>query len=632
MGMECPAELRALAEDPEVHFVAHNAGFEKDIWRNILVKFYGWPDVPDERWDDTMAACAMKCVPFKLEHACITLRLPFQKDTVGSKLTKALSKPNRKGYYDWTEEKLDRSLVYNASDIHAQASLHNRLGPLPPGERKVWLLDQRINERGFRLDLPLVHNMRQIVDGATAPLAEEFKQLTGGLEFTQIKKLKEWCHDEGASIPSLGKEVIAQWLGGDPDDPDFERDPGAWVAPLPERVDRALRIRQLIGSASVGKLPKIEGCVCEDGRARRQLQYHAAGPGRWAGRLIQPQNFPRGTNELIAMDVDEKVAALMTGDWEYIETVYGQPVEFVVGSLRHTIIPMTNYELAVGDFAGIEARVVLALAGQHDKCELLASGVDAYIDMAFTIDTEGKLPRGDLKDKVFIKNFKEHYTAERQTGKNSVLGCGFQMGGPKFKLRYAPEMSDEAAAAVIRAYREDWAPLVPKLWKALERAVIRTVHEGKPTEAYGIQYALEDGWLTARLPSGRKLWYWNPTAIRKEMQWSTPEEPDIRPAVRVWMRKGGHMVPVDLYGGLLTENVVQAIARDLLVTAMFKCERNGLPIVLTVHDEIVSEPLSGAHLDSAKTLQHIMEDIPEWARAIKVPVLAECWTGDRYRK
>lgn len=621
MGPDHPVtkRLRALVDDPEVTFVAHNAGFEKAIYRNIMVALWGWPDIPNSRWHDTMAVCAMKAVPQKLEDAAKALHLSVQKDMEGSRLTIGLSRINKKTgmFPPRTPEIMGRVYTYCKKDVTDEWEILRRVGWFQPGERNVWLLDQRINERGAQLDLHYVGQARKIVDAATIPLAAEFREITG-FNFGQRDKIMGWLRAEGANLPDMRKETLEAILGSEIDAGD-ENDEAlleeSWAAELPPHVLRALRIRQLVGSASIKKLGRMERCVGADGRARGLLQYHGAGPGRWAGRLLQPQNFPRGTLKLDgeAPDPELVVQAILTGDPEYVQMLIGPPVETVVSGLRHAIIAAPGRLLCAGDFAQVEARVLLALAGQYDKCALLAAGNDVYVDMAQQIY---KRPIDKKKD-----------PAERQTGKNSVLGLGFQMGGPKFLLRYGNGQSLEFCKEVVRVYREDWAPNVPKVWYGLERAAVRTVHEGTPHEAFGVTYALENGWLTARLPSGRKLYYFEPRAVKKAMPW---DPLDIRPAFEYKAQKMGRWITVEAFGGLLTENVVQALARDLLVAAMFKAEANGFPISLTVHDEIVSEPLEKDA--DWKILHQIMTDIPDWARAMRIPIAAEGWVGSRYKK
>lgn len=619
-------ELMTLAANPFIMFIAHNVGFEKAIWRAIMVPVYGFPDIPNSRWHDTLAVCAMRGLPQDLDRATLVLRLPQQKDRAGSALVKSLSKPNKKtGMLDRSPATMERVYAYCEQDIHAELGLHARIGWLPAGERSVWLLDQRINERGCKLDLDYVHASQRIVAEAFGPLNEEFKALTG-YEVTQNAKTLEWVHAQGVSLPNLQKETLDAVLkNSDGDDEtggadtttefaDFED--GIASIELPETVRRALSIRQLIGSASVKKLARMEGCVLGDGRAYGLLQYHGAGPGRWAGRIIQPQNFPRGSlkNEFDnAPDPQTVVDAIMTGDAALVEMLLGKPaVECVVSGLRHAIISEPERLLVSGDFSTIELRVNLALAGQDDKIAMLARGEDPYCDMASLIF-------GFLVTKAM--------KPERQTGKNSVLGLGFQMGAPKFRDKYAKDKPLEWCKDIVDTFRQKWAPGIPKVWYGLEQAAVKTVWDGTPHEAFGVEYRIEDLWLTARLPSGRKLWYYNPQKIRKAMPW---DPTDIRRAWTYQAMKMGKWRTIDAYGGHLTENVVQALARDLMVCAMFKAEKNGFPIVLTVHDELLAEP-ERANADQ-KALDQIMRDRPDWAAALNIPIATETWIGDRYRK
>jgi DNA polymerase len=625
-GEPCPPRLLDAINDPAMLFVAHNADFEKSIWRLHLVPLFGWPDVPNKRWHDTAARAANVNLPRGLDKVLTALDGPLEKDMEGNKLTIGLSRVNAKtGMMPAiTRPILERVGEYCLGDVRGQAWIAKRLGWLDPGERTTYLLDQEINERGLMLDMPLVRKMQHIVDEASGPLAAEFKELTGGLKMTQVAKVHGWLLSKGVVLPDMTKDTLAAALGETDEGEYVELDDRLNVS-LPQDVRRALRIRQLIGSSSIKKLGAMESCVSTvDGRARGLLLYHGAGPGRWTGRLLQPQNFPRGSLGEAGVDVDALVAALMTGDHEYVAACYGPAVETVVSSLRHTICAAPGNALVAGDYASIEARLVLAMAGQHDKTALMAAGADVYVDMALDIY---EMRRFDVTDKALVKAFKVEHLEKRQVGKNTILGCGFQMGAPKFHDRYCPEQPLEFAEKVIKAYRNDWAPCVPKMWYGLQEAAIRAVWDGRAQEAYGVVYQLEDAWLTARLPSGRKLWYFSPKKTRRAMPW---DEDDVRPGFSYLVWKNGQRRVVDAYGGLLTENVVQGTARDLLRDAMIKCRKENLPMVLTVHDELVLE-LAIAKADPS-LLQEIMEDIPAWAKALQVPVESECWAATRYRK
>lgn len=611
--------LEMIAADDRFIFVAHNAMFEQAIWANIMVEQYGFPPIPIERWECTLAVCAHKSLPLALEKAASALGLTVEKDKEGNRLTLAMSRFDKKGYLpELTPEKRDRIAQYCDQDVRVERQIEQRVGRLGTHERKIWMYDQTINQRGVRLDMAFVRAALRVVERATGPLQREFADLTGGIASGQVAKVLEWCRGQGVEVDNLQKGTIEALLGTEEgaDDAGYEslaghdNEDGSVLLQLPQAVRRVLTIRQMLGSASVKKLQRMLACVGDDGRARGLLQYHAASTGRWGGRLLQPQNFPRGDDGLRKRATPEQVVdAIMSEDPEYVEAVLGLPaIEAVASALRFALIPDPGKVFLVGDYAGIEMRIVLALAGEYDKCELLATGKDVYLDMANKIYN-----RTDLT--------KDH-VAERTIGKNTVLGCGFGMGAAKFHARYCPDQSEDFAYNVVQAYRQQWAPKVPKLWYALDAAALAAVR-GQPTTEYGVLYRQEGDWLTARLPSGwQKLWYFNPQLGRDEMF--------NRDCWTYRAMKMGKMVNAKAYGGLLTENAVQALARGLLCGGVQRLEQAGFPVVLTVHDEIVCEVDEGS-ADLAGFTQ-LMEQRSPWAETMQIPVHIDKWQGDRYRK
>lgn len=455
----------------------------------------------------------------------------------------------------------------------------------------------------------------------------EFQSITG-FNPTQPKFLG-WLHEHGVEIPNLQKETIATLLGES--DEESEGMEGLARMPaqnLPPACFRALKVRSILGSASIKKLRAMASCCGSDGRAHGLLQYHGAGPGRWAGRLLQPQNFPRptlkqvcgwtddGKEILEGHDAEQLVAAIESRDAEYVRCLYGEPIEAVANGLRHAIVADRGHLLEVGDYAKIECVIVLALAGHADVAQqVIERGSAVYTDMAAKI-FKRPVSKTDLKE----------YTV----GKGAVLGCGFGLGWKTFQSKYAKTETEETCRMGVDEYRKVFAPLVPRLWYGLEDAAVKTVWDRRPQEAYGVTYALEDGWLTARLPSGRKIWYYDPRMVRKHMPWSTEEQPDIRPGFEYSAQKLGQWKRITAYGGLLCENIVQGLARDLLVNGMFNAEAAGHPVVLTVHDEIVCEVKE--KLSSPEALDGFMCDAPRWAKSLGIPVASECWVGSRYRK
>ena len=361
--------LERLASNSDMTFACFG-GFEQVIWQKIMVERHGFPPIPTERWLDLRATCACFALPRALDKALAALGLPIAKDKEGQRLVRSLSRPNRTGAYPEITTLIDeRVAAYNQIDIAAlEAMMKQGLGRLDPAERKVWLLDQKINARGIAIDVGFVEAAKRISDQVMGEAIEEFKALTGGLSPHQVQRIREWLRDNHCALPNLEAETIEEALESEG---------------LPANVRRVLEIRQIAAAASLKKLDAMLACVGPDGRARGLLQYHGATTGRWSGQLIQPQNFPRPT---LAVEVnpEELTAAVKTGDPDALRR-WGKPIDVLVSGLRHALTAADGAMLGAGDFSMIECCVLLALAGQQDKCELIAQGVDVYRDMAATI-------------------------------------------------------------------------------------------------------------------------------------------------------------------------------------------------------------------------------------------------------
>lgn len=657
-----------LAHDPAVVFEAHGAAFEQAGWLFYMVRVWGLPEVPIERWDCTMARCYYRGLPGGLGLAAAVVGVHEQKDKEGRDLTLSLSKPMTQvawmaqkpegvtqaewkrrfpaGTYDRSPETLRRVAQYCMQDCRTEEALGHAVGPLSDYERRVWELDQRMNQRGLLLDLEYIRACKLIVEEASKPLLVEFYKATGGLRPSQTAKLKEWCRANGFEIESLNKEVLKKYgiVGIDLEDEEGSEDdtPLLPSAEVPVPVRRVLEIRAVLGSASIKKLDAMLACVCSDGRVRYTIQYHGAGTGRWAGRLFQPHNFPRGKIEgghapealvtAILYALTDPAAAVA-----YIQDIFGDPIAAVASGLRHAIIAAPGHVFHTGDFAGIEMRDVLGLAGQTDKLELLRLNdagekpVDVYLDMAELIYRQ---PPGSWTppDKDKLKKIKEEHVPERTIGKNTVLGCGFGMGGRTFHTKYCADQSEEFAAGVVRAYRKQWAHRVPDVWYALEAAALEAVQTRGSAHAYGVTYeyhydAIYGDWLAMCLPDGQTMWYREPQAVLRPCPWDITE---MRWSWQYKAFKNGRWKTVQAYGGLLTENAVQKRARGYLVEAMFRVEAAGFPVVLTVHDEIMCEvPLDRADQEKFEAL---MAQPTETSRAYGVPIAVEGWEGQRYKK
>ncbi|HZZ21073.1 MAG TPA: hypothetical protein VFE60_00105 [Roseiarcus sp.] len=362
--------LERLAADPDVVFVCFGA-FDQAVWSKIMVERHGFPPIPTQRWVDLRATASSFALPRSLDKALAALGLPIEKDKAGQRLVRSLSRPNPKtgAYPELTPAIVERVAEYNRIDILALEAMRGQgLGRLSAAEQVVWELDQRINARGIAIDVSFVEAAKRIADRQIGEAIAEFARLTEGVSPFQVQKTRDWLKGRKWTLPNLESETVSDALE---------------LAGLPDDVRRVLEIRQITAAASLKKLDAMLACVGRDGRARGLLQYHGAATGRWSGQLIQPQNFPRPTLA-VEVDPEELTAAVKTGDPDALRR-WGKPIDVLVSGLRHALTAADGGMLGAGDFSMIECCVLLALAGQQDKCELIAQGVDVYRDMAATI-------------------------------------------------------------------------------------------------------------------------------------------------------------------------------------------------------------------------------------------------------
>jgi DNA polymerase len=301
---------------------------------------------------------------------------------------------------------------------------------LGPSERHTWVLDQRINQRGIKIDKEFVHASIDVLDQVRVPMTERFKELTG-LKPTQREKVLNWVNDQGVPLGDMKKETLNAIL-----DPDDEFGIEDFSEPLPYHIHEVLTLRRSLASSSVSKLRRMLECASDyDGRVRYSTQYHGARTGRDAGRLIQIQNYPRGeigTRQGLTADI--LADAILTRDLDTIRELWGPDIfTAVISSLRSCIVPEKGKMLVAGDFAQVEAKNLLSMAGQHDKAEMLHSGQDAYAEMASLIYRK---PINKTDNPL-----------ERQVGKNCVMGNGYGLGPVGFRARFCPKDSIELAQA-----------------------------------------------------------------------------------------------------------------------------------------------------------------------------------------
>lgn len=603
LGEFAPDDLLAAIRDPNVMFVAHNALFEQVITRYVLAEYYGFEriNMPIERWICTAALAAALSLPRRLEDVGAAIGTKVEKDMTGHRLMLRCSKPKRPSKkdpskWDTDPDKLRRVGEYCRDDIEVETELFLRLRPLSPTERRVWCLDQQMNQTGIAIDRATVAGAQAIAAEAGRRYTAELAAITDGEIKTtgQVAAIRDYLADRcGLEIESLAAPVIRETL---------ERDD------LLPKARRILEVRQLAGKTSTKKLAAFDLRSRVDGRIRDILLYHGAATGRWSGAGVQVQNLPRGT----MTPNDGIFEALRAGDIGGVE-FYGEPLEVISSALRGFIVPTAGREFFAGDWSAIEARVAAWLAGQDDMLADFADGRPIYEGMA------SKIYRVPI-DRV------DGY--QRQVGKFACLGLQYGMGKDKFQVtgkdQFGIEISPELAERAVATYRDVNAKIV-EAWHTLERGAIAAVLN--PTKRYKVCrviWGMAGKFLACELPSGRKMYYYGPEVRMKKTPWGEPRRTlyhyTVNTMTRKWNLEG-------TYGGKLLENVTQAASRDVMADAMLRLEGTPYRPVFTVHDEIVAEGPKGGNLDD---FSETIARSPDWADGL--PLAVGCWRGDRYKK
>lgn len=600
---------------PNTKFVAHNALFEQVITRFVFTR-YAWVNahmpqlktLPSDFWVCTASLASALALPRNLEGACSALHLPIQKDMDGRRLIlkyckpRKLSKNNQKKWFDSARD-LRRIMLYCQNDVDAETLLFLTLPPLNATERKIWLLDQKMNFNGFEVDREMAKAALAMIGEESTRLNAETANISLGqfLSTTQLDGVLKWLEDEGVFLPDLRaktvKDAINEGLvSGD--------------------AKRILQIRQAISKTSNKKYAAFEMRSRTDGRLRDILVYHSASTGRWGGAGVQPQNFPRGSIQ----DTTTAAEVLRTGDLEFVRLIYGNPMDVFSSCLRSVIVAPKGKELFCADYAAIEARVLFWVAGHTSGLKAYAENRPLYEEMAQVIYN--------------VKNLEDITKAQRQVGKQSLLGCGYGMGWKKFIQtckNYGIEIDEVTAQIAVKAYRETHWP-VPRCWGLIENAAIQaTKYKGKKIKTNQTTWWVESlpgtklEFLWCELPSGRRLAYFGPEIKYEPTPWD-----DLRPVLYHWgvnpLTKKWELSGT--YGGRLTENVVQAISRDLMAEGMLRIDDAAYDLLLTVHDELLAERKRGQ--GSVEEFEQLMSELPLWGAGI--PVNAVGWTGPRYRK
>ena len=587
--------------DPDTTKVAHNVHFEFTVLRAWLTRQgYDMSAMDIANWVDTMAMARRAGLPGSLEKVAETLDLANQKDKAGKALINYFSapcKPTKKNGYRTRNlphhdpDRFELFEKYCVQDVETEAEIFDKLqGYIDPRgtvERAFWELDFKINDRGIPIDVPYCENAVTVGDAEKERITAELAKLTGISPFT-APKFREWL------APLLGVGVSLA-----------EESRPALIEKAQGRAKQALILYELIAKTAGTKYAAALECVCADGRVRGTFAYHGAHTGRDSGRLLQPQNMPR----IYRPDIAECRADLAySPDWFF--ALYDKPVALLSELVRPMIHAAPGKTLVFADWSAIEARITAWLAGERWRLDAFTSGADIYKASA---------------SQMFGVSYDKIDKAMRQKGKVSELALGYNgstgallaMGALKMGL------AEHELPGIVALWRKA-SPAIVRLWRLLNDACARTVQTGQMqvVHPYGgrIVFSRNNSHMHITLPSGRHLAYFRPRL-------------DSGGDGVVYLNsKGGE---TRLYGGIILENIVQAISADILRTALLAFDAHPLlhEIIMRIHDEIGVE-VPEAHADEALAEAcRVMCIAPSWIDpACPLPLNAAGYVSKFYKK
>ncbi len=591
-GEQIPGDVLDALEDPGVVKSAFNAAFER-----VCLSAHLGHRLDPEGWRCSMVWASFAGVPLDLAGVAKALHLETEKMGEGKNLIRYFSLPAKptkanggreRNLPEHAPDDWETFKAYCKRDVEVELAITKRLHamPMPAREWDNYWDDQRINDRGVRIDADLATAAVDADNTGRASALERMRELTRVDNPASVTQLLAWLRSQGLQIDSLAKADVAAALEG----------------ALEGDVAEVLALRQEMAKSSVKKYERMLACRCPDGRAHGLLQFMGAGrTGRWAGRLVQVQNLPRQS----ISDLEAAADLVRTGHADMLETLWGSAPQVLSELIRAAFVAEPGSRFLVADYSAIEARTIAWLAGEQWVLDLFEAGGDIYCETGTRM----------------FRQVVEKHSPLRQRAKVAVLACGYQggvgalktMGGEKLGL------SEDEMADIVAAWRAA-NPTIAQLWWDLNAAAIAVIKDGGARAVGRIRLAHDKGALIITLPSGRPLVYPSPRIGENRFGGESITHMGVG-VNRKWGR-------IETYGGKLTENIVQATARDILAHAIARLERSGYPVVMHIHDEVVTEVPEGR--GSVEELCALMSQAPPWADGL--PLAAEGFESTYYRK
>lgn len=588
--------IKAISDDSVIKW-AYNASFERvclSVWlrRNYPQHFSSysiegdtvWNYLDPSSWRCSLVWGAYMGLPLSLEGIGKVLKLENQKMAEGKALIRYFCVPCKptkanggrtRNLPEHDPVKWSTFIAYNKRDVETEMAIQQKLSkfPVPDFLWEEYHLDQEINDRGIQLDMVLVEQAIAIDERSREELSAKMRQLTALENPNSVQQMKEWLTKHGLEVDSLDKKAVKELL-----------------KTAPPELAEVLELRRQLAKSSVKKYQAMQNAVCADGRARGMFQFYGANrSGRWAGRLIQLQNLPQ--NHMAHLE--DARSLVRSGDYALLSALYDSVPEVLSELIRTAFVPRDGYKFIVSDFSAIEARVLSFLAGESWRLKVFAENGDIYCASAsamFHVPVEKHGQNAHLRQKGKIAEL--------------ALGYGGSVGALKSMGALEMGLAEEELQPLVDAWRTS-NPNIVQLWWDVDNAVKTTVRQRLDTETHGIRFRYRSGMLFIVLPSGRQLCYVKPKMGTNKFGGESVTYEGVG-STKKWER-------IESYGQKFTENVVQAISRDILMYAIRTLSH--CFIVGHVHDELIIECGMDVSLDAVCDQ---MGRTPPWIKGLNL--------------